>query len=179
MRVLLVRAVNVGGHARLPMAEFRQLLEDLGAERARTYIASGNAVVSLPSAWAASEWAEFDRAVEHELESRFGFQRDVISRSVHDVETALAEHPLVVDDPKWSYIAFLAATPDPENLTRARELPTGDDEWSLLGSHLHLRFAKGMGDASLNLDSLLKRLGVAGTARNLRSVNAIIALAHK
>lgn len=85
---------------------------------------------------------------------------------------------------KTSELKALAATlpraiPDPENLTRAAELPAGEDEWSLLGPNLHLRFAKGMGDASLNLDALLKRLGAAGTPRNLRSVNAIITLAHK
>jgi len=176
-RVLLVRAVNVGGTARLPMADFRQLLTDVGAESARTYIASGNAVVSLPSAWTAVEWTQFDRAVETELESRFGFHRDVISRSIDDVQASLAAHPFDIQNPQWSYIAFLASEPKPERLARAAELSTGTDEWRLLGSDLHLRYANGMGNASLKLDALLKRLDTAGTARNLRSVNAILALA--
>ena len=42
--VALLRAVNVAGVNRLPMEEFRALLEDLGLKGARTYIQSGNAV---------------------------------------------------------------------------------------------------------------------------------------
>ncbi len=60
-RILLVRAVNVGG-AKLPMAEFRELLAELGAKHARTYIQSGNAVVEL-----SGDPVAFDRAVEQAL----------------------------------------------------------------------------------------------------------------
>jgi uncharacterized protein (DUF1697 family) len=42
--VALLRAVNVGGTGKLPMAELRAMCEALGFERVRTYIASGNAV---------------------------------------------------------------------------------------------------------------------------------------
>lgn len=177
-RVLFVRAVNVGGTARLPMADFRQLLEELGAQRARTYIASGNAVVDVPDGWTRAKWAEFDRVVESELQSRFGFHREVISRSLNEVEGSLAGHPFEVADPKCSYVTFLAEVPDADRIAQASQLPTGRDEWALLGSDLHLRFAEGMGNATLNLDALLKRLGVVGTARNLRTINALIELAR-
>ena len=40
--VALLRAVNVGGTSKLPMAELRSLAEDLGLAQPRTYIASGN-----------------------------------------------------------------------------------------------------------------------------------------
>ncbi len=178
IRILFVRAVNVGGTARLPMAEFRTMLESLGAVRARTYIASGNAVLDVPDGWSASEWAEFDRAAEREMESRFGFRREVISRTLPELESSLAEHPFAVADPKWSYVAFLAAAPDWAGVERAKQLAVGGDEWALHGTDLHLRFVAGMGKATLNTDSLLKRLGVAGTARNLRTVSALIELAR-
>lgn len=66
-RILLIRAVNVGG-ATLPMARFRDLLTGLGAAEVRTYIASGNALVSIEG-----DPDAFDRAVEHALEQRFGY----------------------------------------------------------------------------------------------------------
>ncbi|HMM82692.1 MAG TPA: DUF1697 domain-containing protein [Terrimesophilobacter sp.] len=178
VRILLVRAVNVGGTAKLPMADFRTMLEDLGAVRARTYIASGNAILDLPDRAGPSEWAEFDRAAERELESRFGFRREVISRSLPELESALADHPFTVADPKLSYVAFLSAAPDQAGIERANQLAVGGDEWAIRGTDLHLRFAAGMGKATLNVDSLLKRLGVAGTARNLRTVTALIELAR-
>ena len=42
--IALLRAVNVGGYGKLPMADFRELLENLGFKRVATYIQSGNAV---------------------------------------------------------------------------------------------------------------------------------------
>jgi uncharacterized protein (DUF1697 family) len=40
--VFLFRAINVGGTAKLPMAELRELATELGATGVSTYIASGN-----------------------------------------------------------------------------------------------------------------------------------------
>jgi len=46
--VALLRAVNVGGTGKLPMAELRAMCEALGFKKVRTYIASGNAVFDSP-----------------------------------------------------------------------------------------------------------------------------------
>lgn len=42
--VALLRAVNVGGTGKLPMAALTQMCEAVGFEKVRTYIASGNVV---------------------------------------------------------------------------------------------------------------------------------------
>lgn len=44
--IALLRGVNVGGKNRLPMAELRAALEADGLERVRTYIQSGNVLVT-------------------------------------------------------------------------------------------------------------------------------------
>jgi uncharacterized protein (DUF1697 family) len=170
-RILLVRAVNVGG-AKLPMAEFRELLSGLGAENVRTYIQSGNAVVEL-----SGDPATFDRAVEAALTERYGYVREVISRSSEELRTALEQHPFEVVEPKYSYIVPLTATPAPEALEKAREVETGDDRWELIGSDIHARFANGAGRAQLDLNKIFRRLGVQGTARNLNTVQKLIDLA--
>jgi uncharacterized protein (DUF1697 family) len=40
--LVLLRGINVGGRNKVPMAELRGILEDLGFENVATYIASGN-----------------------------------------------------------------------------------------------------------------------------------------
>ena len=40
--IALLRAVNVGGTGKLPMADLKRIGEDAGFARVRTYIASGN-----------------------------------------------------------------------------------------------------------------------------------------
>lgn len=171
-RILLVRAVNVSG-AKLPMAEFRELLTELGAENVRTYIQSGNAVVELPG-----KTDEFDRAVEQAMQERYSYFREVISRSPDELSAALAAHPFEVIEPKYSYVTFLTAAPDAAAVAKAREIPTGDDVWEVIDSDLHIRFANGAGRPELNLPNVLKRLGVQGTARNLNTVRKLIEMAE-
>jgi uncharacterized protein (DUF1697 family) len=43
--VVLVRGINVGGKNRVPMAELKKCLEDLGFSSVSTYIASGNVIL--------------------------------------------------------------------------------------------------------------------------------------
>ena len=168
----MIRAINVGGTAKLPMAELRELLEGRGATDVVTYIASGNVVLSVPG-----DPATFDRAVESALEARFGWWRDVISRSPQQVRAAREAHPFDVVEPKFSYVSFLTAAPTAEAIATAEELPTGDDRWRVIGDELHLRYAAGAGQPQLNADALHRRLGVVGTARNLTTVEKLIALA--
>lgn len=170
-RIVLVRAVNVGG-AKLPMAEFRELLSELGGENVRTYIASGNAVLDVPG-----DPAAFDRAVEKALTDRYGYVREVISRTAEELEAALKAHPFEVTEPKFSYIAPLTGTPADQAIAKAREVPTGDDQWEVIGDDLHIRYANGAGRAELDMNKVLKRLGVQGTARNLNTVQALIKMA--
>jgi uncharacterized protein (DUF1697 family) len=170
-RILLVRAVNVGG-AKLPMAEFRELLTGLGAENVRTYIQSGNAVVEL-----SGDPATFDRAVEAALTERYGYVREVISRSPAELKTALEQHPFEVVESKYSYIVPLTAIPSTEAMAKAREVDTGGDQWEIIGADIHIRYAKGAGQAELDMNKVFRRLGVQGTARNLNTVQKLIELA--
>lgn len=170
-RILLIRAVNVGG-ASLPMADFRDLLGSLGATEVRTYIASGNALVSIEG-----DAAVFDRSVEGAIEDRFGFFRECISRDRTELQAALAAHPFEVLDARFSYVNFLTAEPTPEAVERARSYPTGDDRWKVIGRDQHIRYAEGGGRAQMKVAPIAKALGVPGTARNLKTVRALIDLA--
>ena len=42
--IALLRGINVGGHRKVPMAELRQLMSDLGFDHVKTYIQSGNII---------------------------------------------------------------------------------------------------------------------------------------
>lgn len=169
-RVVLLRAVNVGG-AQLPMADLRAMATDLGASDPRTYIASGNLVADVPG-----DPDAFDRALERAVQERFGFFREVISRTPAEVRAALEAHPFEVLEPKFSYVSFLLREPDPESVATAGAVETGDDRWQVVGRELHLRYADGAGRAQLDDKKLLRALGTPSTARNLRTVAKLVEL---
>ena len=174
MRIVLLRAINVGGGGKLPMAELRELVTGMGATDVATYIASGNLICTPPGDPSNPE--EFDRALEQAIEKRFGFFRDVISRSHDEVVAALTAHPYEVTDPRFSYVTFLAAEPTAEAIEKARTFATGDDKWTIIGQDMHIRYANGAGAPQMKDASIGRALGVPGTARNLNTVRKLIDL---
>lgn len=71
--IVLLRGINVGGKNKVPMAELRTCLEQLGFEDVRTYIASGN--VLLRSARSATETGEL---VEQQLPRAFDLDSSLV-----------------------------------------------------------------------------------------------------
>lgn len=173
-RIVLVRAVNVGGTAKLPMAQWRELAGSLGASDVVTYIASGNLVCTI-----LGEPEDFDRALENAVQEHFGFFREVISRSPHQVSAALENHPFEVIEPKFSYVTFLTREPTAEAIAAARQIPTGEDRWDVIGQEMHIRYADGAGRPQMKDAAIGKALGVAGTARNLNTVRKLLELAAR
>ncbi|MDF1706081.1 MAG: DUF1697 domain-containing protein [Aeromicrobium sp.] len=171
MRIHLLRAINVGGTAKLPMAELRELATGLGATDVSTYIASGNLLCTPPG-----DAGSFDRDLEQAIDAQYGFFREVVSRSREEVAAALAAHPFEVVEPKFSYVTFLTAAPAPEAVAAAREVPTGEDRWEVIGREMHVRYADGAGRPQMKHATIGRRLGVAGTARNLSTVQKLLDL---
>ncbi len=165
--VFLFRAVNVGGTAKLPMAELRALAAELDATEVQTYIASGNLIATPPG-----DPLAFARDLEDQVEARFRFRREVIVRDAAALRAARDAHPFTIVDPRFSYLVPLTSAPVSE--TTAADVPRGDDQWALIGDDLHVRYAHGAGSAELDLAPLLRALGVVGTARNLRTVDALL-----
>ena len=170
-RIVLLRAVNVGP-AQLPMADLRSIATDLGASDPRTYIASGNLVADVPG-----KAADFDRALERAVEERFGFFRDVISRTPAQVRKALEAHPFEVVEPKYSYVSFLTGAPTAAAIAKAETFEVHDDRWQVIGQDLHIRYAHGAGKPEMKTDSVMRALGTPGTARNLNTVKKLIEMA--
>ena len=77
--VALLRAINVGGAAKLPMAQLRELCGEIGWEGVRTYIQSGNVVFDAPD-----DAGALEAALEQAVEKRFGFFRPVLVRSADE-----------------------------------------------------------------------------------------------
>jgi uncharacterized protein (DUF1697 family) len=72
--LVLLRGINVGGKNKVPMAELRKLLEDLGYVDVSTYIASGNVVLRSDRTA-----AEIKSQIEDALPRAFRLDSDLIS----------------------------------------------------------------------------------------------------
>ncbi len=169
--ITLLRAVNVGGVNKLPMAAFRELLGGLGLEGARTYIQSGNAVFRSGKAF-----GELQGAIADAVLARFGFRPPVLMRTLAEMEDAHRGCPFRDAAGDRVFFHFME-----------RELPraTGDflqslvapgEEYAFRGRVLWLHLPGGAGRSKLS--DRVGRLPVDMTARNLKTVEALIAMAR-
>ncbi len=163
---VLLRGVNVGGHNRIAMAAFRTLLQGLGCEDVKTYLQSGNAVVTAPAKGLA---AKVERALHDEL----ALDVAVVTRTGAELDAVVAANPYD-PDPKLLHAVFLGDRLDPAVVDPEALLP---DRVELGDRVLYVRYAESSHDTRASKLLSSKRFPVVATARNWRTVLALQELA--
>jgi uncharacterized protein (DUF1697 family) len=170
-QIALLRGVNVSGANRLPMAEFRDMLGGLGLTNARTYIASGNAV--FDSALDAEALAPL---IHDAIQMRFGFAPDVFILTPADLLAAQHDHPFADADPARVHVFFLKTAIAAVDDAALQVLAAPGDAWHAADNRFHLHTPAGVGTSKL-AEKLPRFLPAPMTARNLRTVAALVAMA--
>jgi uncharacterized protein (DUF1697 family) len=89
--VALLRGVNVGGAKKVPMADWRALLAEMGATNVRTLLNSGNAVFDMTGAQLATALA---KRIATAMRERFGFDVPVIVLGASTLSSIIRACPL-------------------------------------------------------------------------------------
>jgi uncharacterized protein (DUF1697 family) len=169
--VILLRAVNVGGYGKVSMAEFREMLADLGFTGVETYIQSGNAVVD-----AKGPAAKVGRAVAAGLEKMMGVSPGVVVRTREQLGRLIEENPFAAEaaDGSKVHVAFLAGQAAAEAkgaLERiVQQYPKRRDRYHLAGEHIYFHLPDGAAETKFTGKALDRALGVMGTGRNWNTV---------
>lgn len=167
---VLLRGVNVGGHGKLAMADFRAALEAAGYADVATYLNSGNAVLTAPGRAAPATVA---RKVAAQLGKLVEKPPGVLVRSHGQLAEVVAGNPYPDDDPKWLHVLF--CDPDPAKGATVPPEKLGRDGFTLGPSCAYLHFVNSPGRsrlAELVTKAALPQGGVA-TARNWNTVLAL------
>ena len=165
--VALLRAVNVGGTGKLPMADLKALCIDTGFTDVETYIASGN-VVFTSAAKADVAKAKLEKALHIYAKKPVG----VVIRTATELVAILKQNPFGKDKPNYTYVIFLDAKPPRDALDKA----TGrtNEKMQLGKQEIYVFYPDGMGRSKLKIPA-----AKTGTARNLNTVAALGAMAEK
>jgi len=195
--VALLRAVNVGGHAPLSMAELRRSLEGLGLRGVHTYLQSGNVVFdtddTLPTAVAA--------AIEVRIERDFGPRIGVRVLSAAEIARVVGANPFAGApgaDEKALHATFVISAASKSDFRPESDeafdavcrtafdeivLPTVEGERAALVGPptlatpvIYLHLPHGYGRTKLNNAFFERALGAAATTRNWRTVRTLAGL---
>lgn len=163
--IALLRAVNVGGTGKLPMADLRVLCKDAGFEDVRTYIASGNVVLA-----GLSSEQQVKRVLQDRLEVYAGKPVGVLVRTGAEMAEVLATNPFPDAAPNRTVAIFLD-TPPPANVLDAIR-GQAKEEIALGKREIYVHYGDGMADSKLMIPA-----AKAGTARNMNTVAKLVSMA--
>jgi len=179
--IVLLRAVNVGGTGKLPMADFRQLLTGLGYLNVETYIQSGNAVFDAPGPAAA-----VSRAVSAGLVKLTGAPLGIIIRTHEELADTIAANPFAREaaaDGARVHVGFLSGPPAKDaasGLDRiVEQYPNRRDRWYLSRDALYLHLPDGAADTKFTSKALERILVTTTTARNWNTVLKLHAMSAR
>jgi uncharacterized protein (DUF1697 family) len=172
--IALLRGINVGGKHSLPMKELVAILESLGCQNVRTYIQSGNAVFQCKSADAKQLASKVTAVIKQKL----GFAPQVLVLDVKQLAKVVQANPFpeAECEPKSLHVWFLAEKPAKAGLTALEALKNKSEQLELRGTAIYLHALDGIGRSKLAAN-VERHLGVAATARNWRTVCAILKIA--
>jgi uncharacterized protein (DUF1697 family) len=153
---LLLRAVNVGGNNKLPMAELKRVLEGLGHRDVKTYLNSGNATFTS----AKKDPSKLADAVEKALENDLGLTVRAVVRSAAQVKAMVDAVPEDLEG--YVLVSVLFDVPDP---LRLKEIQRWEPETVKPGDGCLYLAYQSVNGSKLTNALIEKRLGVGTTAR--------------
>jgi len=172
--VVLLRGINIGSRNRISMPELREALEGAGYDDVRTYLQSGNVV--LTNTRSARETV---RDCEGLIADRFGLEIAVVARTRSELGKVVDRNPLerVAKDPKRYQVSFLETKPAPKLVRELEEVATAREEVVSIGREIYAWHPDGVARSKLWTRLAGKNLGVTATARNWTTVAKLLELA--
>jgi uncharacterized protein (DUF1697 family) len=161
--VALLRGVNVGKANRVPMAELRRVLEQLGCSHVATLLNSGNAVFRRDGAASAKLAAEIAAAISAQL----NLTVPVVVKSAPEYAAIVQENPFASRAAAHARLV-VAFTQDPKALSALTPLAglAKPPEEFVVGKHAaYAHCPAGILESNLGT-ALLGRAGQSATTRN-------------
>jgi uncharacterized protein (DUF1697 family) len=173
-QIVLLRGVNLGPRNRVAMGPLREQLAAAGFAEVRTYLQSGNVVLSSRSSPRA-----LARQVRRLLAERFELDVAVLVRTRSELAEVVARDPFgeVARDPKRYQVSFLEREPEATLVSELEALAAPGERLAAIGRELYAWHPDGIARSKLSAAIAAQRLGIPATARNWSTVTSLLALA--
>jgi len=168
--IALFRGINVGGRNVVPMKTLVGLLEEIGCTHIKTYIQSGNVVLQSPEKSAAI----LQEKICGSIESHLSFRPAVMLLTTSQLVAAKDDNPFPegTRDPATLHFFFLSDLPAGYDESVLQAMSGPNERFQLRGKVFYLFAPDGIGRSKLAAN-IEKKLGVATTARNFRTVDKL------
>lgn len=167
--IILLRGINVSGKNKLPMADLRELLNDLKFENVQTYIQSGNVILDSEESK-----TRVCSLIKEGISSKFGYDVPVIARTVKEWENVVENYPFPIDNPKIVAFVFLDKTSE---FSEIEIKNIGDDKFKIDKDMVYFYCPNGFGKSKITNNLFENKLKVTATTRNYNTTIKLLDLA--
>jgi uncharacterized protein (DUF1697 family) len=169
--VALLRGINVGGNTMIKMEDLRKMFEGLGFENVVSYINSGNLAFDTKKASEAGIVSKIETAVEKHI----GKPVQVMVREQKDIARLLSKNPFEGQyaSHKEMHVLFLKSELSKENEKWLSETAPSEERFAAAGREIYCHLPMGVADSYLGRGQFEKKLKIAVTARNWRTVEKL------
>jgi uncharacterized protein (DUF1697 family) len=175
--ITVLRAINLGAHNRIAMADLRKMLEKIGFMDPKTLLVSGNAVFSCKD----RSCAAIEKALEAASTKHLGVTTDYFVRSAKEWQAIIESNPFPEEakaDPARMVMMCLRDAPSAARVNALRAAIKGREVVKAVGKHAYFVYPDGQGNSKLTIAVIEKALGTRGTARNWNTVLKLAAMAQ-
>jgi uncharacterized protein (DUF1697 family) len=167
--VALLRAVNVGGTGKVPMADLCKLFTRLGYSGVKSLLHSGNVVFGCDG----PANAALEATLEAAIAKSFSVKTVVYARSAREWAAIVAANPYpdeARDDPSRLMVMTFKSAPAANDVAALQAAITGRETVQAVGKQAYFIYPDGMGTSKLTNAIVERKLGLPGTARNWNTV---------
>jgi len=173
-QIALLRGINLGSRNRISMPELRELLIESGFEDVRTYLQSGNVVLS-----SGATPTRLARELQNLIAERFDLQIAVVVRTRAELAKVAKRNPLaeVATNPKRYQVSFLERKLAPAVVRKLEAAVTPPEQLVTSGREVYAWHPEGVARSRLWTLLAGRDLGVTATSRNWTTVTKLVELA--
>ncbi|CAM4112922.1 DUF1697 domain-containing protein [Zobellia roscoffensis] len=173
--IALLRGINVSGQKKVPMAELRSMLTNMGLINVKTYIQSGNVVFESEE----ESTCSLEVSIAEKINATFGFEVPVLVKTRTDFEITFKSNPYTDEEAiaqKQVYFVLLKNPPKKEWIEAFASEVYVNEEFEITTNCVYLLCKTGYGKAKLNNNLVERKLKVEASTRNYATMIKLLDL---
>lgn len=166
------------GHNSIKMADLSLLFSQLGFKENKTYIQSGNVIFKTGEGVTKDE---ISLRIELAITKKFGYNVRVMIRTKEEVRKLFASNPYLEIpkfDPSKMAVIFLREIVSESQSEKMIKINFPPDKFQITDGEIFIYCPNGFGRTKLYTNFFESKMGITGTARNWKTITAILSLAE-
>jgi uncharacterized protein (DUF1697 family) len=178
--IAFLRGANMAGHNSIKMNDLSKMFADIGFRNAVTYIQSGNVIFATDDNVTESK---LEKDIEAAINKKWGYNVATMIRAKEKVAEIISNNPFLDDKAfhpsKTSAVVFLREELTHDQIEKLRNINYPPDRFIIKSPEIYILCPHGFGRTKLYTNFFEGKLKVEGTARNMKTLAAILEIAEK